>query len=79
MTAEAAHECSPRPDRRSRTNNHHAPWARIPDLSFGDGDTISAGHYSVLLSHLFLKHLDAEISENRSFLTVSRGEEGRRN
>ena len=30
-----------------------------------------------LLSHLFLKHLDAEISENRGFLTVSRGEEGR--
>lgn len=31
----------------------------------------------VLLSHLSLKHLDAEISENRGFLTVSRGEEGR--
>ena len=29
-----------------------------------------------LLFHLFLKHLDAEISENRGFLTVSRGEEG---
>ena len=29
-----------------------------------------------LLSHLFLKHLDAEISENRGFLSVSRGEEG---
>jgi hypothetical protein len=27
--------------------------------------------------HLFLKLLDAEISENRGFLTVSRGEEGR--
>jgi hypothetical protein len=25
----------------------HAPCARIPDVSFGDGDTISVRHYSV--------------------------------
>ena len=55
--------------------NHRC--ARVPGISFGNRDTISVRHCSVLLSHLFLRHLDAEISENRGFLTVSRGEEGR--
>jgi hypothetical protein len=49
------------------TNNHHAPCARIPGVSFDSRDTISVRHCSVLFSHLFLKLLGAEISENPGF------------
>ena len=49
------------------TNDHHAPRARIPGVRFDSRDTISVRHCSVLFSHLFLKLLGAEISENPSF------------
>jgi hypothetical protein len=46
------------------TNNHHAGYARVWDFSFADRDTISVSHCSVMFSHLFLKRLTVEISEN---------------
>ena len=46
------------------TNNHHAGYARVWGFSFADRDTISVSHCPVLFSHLFLKRLIVEISEN---------------
>src|SRR6266446_8324918 len=39
-------------------------YARVWGFSFADRDTISVRHCSVLFSHLFLKRLTVEISEN---------------
>jgi hypothetical protein len=70
MTEEAAHEWSP-------------PQPALAIIMRAFPASVSAIEIPLVsaivrsLSHLFLKLLSAEISENRGFLTVSRGEEGR--
>jgi hypothetical protein len=45
-------------------NNHHPRYVRVPGVSFIYRDSIGVRHCLVFPSHLFLKRVQAEISEN---------------